>query len=1819
MKRAVAVYAIIVAVCLFSSCGLRSGIEISSTNFSDVISPQQNLEFVFNERVVADSLVGKWDTTAYLAISPQVTGMYKWVTPTQLTFSPRSQFAPSTSYTATLTTALLGKGAAKNSLGRNISEQFHTPFLALDGCEAYWTKVEERGGAVELRLNTKFNYDVRSQQVADLLNVKHSSATLRHVSLAATDNTEALYAIQDGFDALDDATITLTVAPGLQTAGSDWKTKEPMTLDVHIPSRKVLEITDCYSEYDEAHGVIRCITSQPVENNSIESSIQIVPELKFSAELSESGFVVKGEFKPGTSYSITVKNNLRGVLGGVMSEDFNKLVNFGALRPEIAFTEKKAMYLSPNSSRNLGIRITSVPEIKVTVYRIYENNIQGFLREARRYWYDDSYDYYSSDGDDDGSDYEQRYAEKRKGGYGDFGLDNDNLDNFGTKVSSRTYSTRSLPKAGNISLLNLSLENISEYKGVYVVKVESDDEQYLQASKLVAVSDVGLIAKHSDNDVWVFCNSIKTAEPVKGVSVSFLSTNNQVVQTVTSDASGVAKFTDVLSKAKDFRVGMITTRYQGDFNYMLFADTKVETSRFDVGGLQENTSGLQAFLYGERDAYRPGETIHCNTIIRDTKWNSPGPLPVKLKILMPDGKEYRTLRQTLSAEGSAATDIPTSNAMPTGTYHMEVHTMNDVLLTSRAISLEEFTPDRIKVNLSMNKQAYSMNDSVIASVNAMNYYGPPAALRNYEFTYILSRTNFQPKGIGGYTFWIRSKNTNKVHSKTESGKTDANGNARAVFAIPPEYVNTGMLNAKVFAAVMDETGRPVSRMQTFDVSTQDVFFGIKAGDSYIDVGRGESVPVIAVNKEGKSVAANARVQVIHTTWETVMKKNDYGSFNYVSEERNRIISDKNVSIGAGGTSVGIAPKASGTYRLRIMPVNSENYVEREYFAYGWGSTTSSSFEVKREGTVDISFDKEQYTVGEKATVLFKTPFAGKLLVTTERNGVKNYQYLNTDQKSAIMTITVTDEMVPNVYVSATLFKPLDNGAMPLSVAHGYAPLICNQPSSRIPVVIEAADRSKSNTKQTIKVKALSGQQCEMTIAVVDEGVLAIRRTKSPDPHGYFYQRRALQVNSYDVYPYLFPDLKPGKFAYGAGDDEMASRLSPVLAKRFNLVAYWSGIVQSNGSGEATYTIDIPQFSGSLRIMAVAYKGKSFGAAEKNMTVADPVVVTAGLPRFMSPGDTIQVPVTLANTTSKQMYANASVSVGSLFKVVGSTQQGANLQPNAEQRVMFSIAALNSIGQSTIDVSVKAGAESYTDRTEIAVRPASPLIKNTGNGSVADGKSTSMKLVADFMSGTAKARLVVSKSPIAEFGKSFIDLVEYPYGCVEQTTSKAFPQIYLADFMPSVAKGVSANARTNVQEAINKLQSMQLYNGGLSYWQGGNQESWWGTAYAAHFLIEAQRNGYDVNERGLQRMTQYLATKAQVKEHVEYGYFDAAGTTKKRMVIPQEVCYSLYVLALAGKQDVSLMNFYKSSLASLTEDSRFMLALSYLTLGDKANYQKITIKQFTEFSAMQLGGSFGSYLRDEALVLSALVDNDFSNPQVNSMARHLSQQIRSRKWLSTQELGFAFVALGKLARKTQSANATATIEANGKTYNLTTQDVVIDDGLANRDVKISAKGGTVYYFWETRGVSATNTMRQEDAMLKIRRTFLDRNGAEIRGTTFNQNDLIVVKLTLSSPTRAFLDNIVISDLLPSGFEIENPRISEVPELTWAKNATIPASIDYRDDRINLFTSVGTEDKVFYYVVRAITPGTFRLAPAAADAMYNGDFHSYNGGGTITIKQ
>jgi len=1762
--------------------------------------------FTLNEDVLPDdSKVGTWDKSALIEFEPPIKGSFKWVAKNEILFTPDAQLGICQDYKANISEKILTYHKTKKKIDKSKTLAFHTPYLNLTAITGYWS-LNERTGTPEIRLGTDFNYAVKPEALVDKLKITVNDKAVGFTVDENSSSENFTLGIRDR-KALDEPSeIKLVLQKGLSPVGSTYKTGKDIDQTIVLSSPYELNITSASTRFEDEVGMIDVLTSQQLDGKTIAECYSIQPKVKTSAELTKNGLIIKGEFAQQIAYTLTINTSLRGVLGGKLKGEYTNNLFFGEMPPSISFANKKAQFITNKGNQNIGLKIINIPKVELTVTKIYRNNILLYLNNMRGY----DYEYYGEE--------DEGYSERSDTYYEDYN------EQYGSVILNKTIETKDLPTNKGISLLNVNLNDDKKFKGIYHIKVKSNGEDYSNASKLVSVSDIGILAKQSKNDMMVMVNSLLSSEPLGDVEVSLISTNNQDVYTLKTNSEGIAHFTELEQKIAGFKIAMITANMGEDFNYLLLNDNRVETAKFETDGIQDNKAGWWAYIYGDRNIYRPGEKINFNAIVRNDRMENMKDIPVIAKLVMPNGRILSEKRLMTDAQGSAASDFSTSDAALTGAYTIQLFNTNDVLLNTSRISVEEFVPDKIKINQTLNKKDYNQNDKVEYTAEALTFFGPPSRGRDYECEWTFRTEMFSAPKYPTYRFAMKDKI--KFEPDVREGKTDDMGIFKEEFSIPEEWSNSGYIKGNVFTTVFDENGRPVNRVKQVDIYTQPIFFGIARHEEWVGLNVPLNFDLLALNKDRNlSKAQGVIVEVVKLEWQNVLVSY-YGNYRYNSKAIERVVSSKLLNMADGKAKFSYIPTVSGEYEIRVrLASSSTGYTYSGFYAYQYGSTSSSSFEVNQEGEVMIETDKEKYNEGDEARLLFKTPFNGKLLVTVERNEVLEYHVMEVSDKTASLELKLKEEHVPNIYISATLIKKANLSDIPLTVAHGLKNISVSKNNTQLPVTITANESSRSLTKQTVKVKTAPNAQ--VTIAIVDEGILSIKNFPSPDPYGYFYQKRALQVESFDLYARLFPEISAaatGGDAYG-----LEKRVNPLSVHRFKPIAIWSGVLKANGNGEVEFTANIPKFYGAVRIMAVAYKDQAFGASEKEMKIFDPIVLSTSLPRFLSPGDEITMGVNLMNTSNKTATVSASVNVSGPLELLNSDNTTYTIEAGREKVIQFVIRAKNDIGKGEVKVKVNGLNEVFTDETEIAIRPAAGLQMRSREGLLQAGKTESFDLASDFM-GTPQLKIIVNNSPLTQFSGLMRNLLQYPYGCAEQTISTAFPQVYFADYAKAVGQFTNndklgeneMNPNYNVMEALKKINALSASDGNISYWPGYYNYNLYLNAYALHFLTECDKKGFDVNQSLKSRLTTLCINQTSGVMEETDKIRGESGQWIDRKFISREKVYALYVLSLAGSPNRSAMNYCKMTQSKLHNSSKYLLAGSFALAGDMKSFKEILPKTFVrENNDIWSWYSFSSPVRDKALVLNALLESDINNPQVLELVRSLSNDLKQKTYFNTNEMSYSILAMGKYSQKLVVPGGKAIVFADGRkigTYDGKSLTIQLKEKIKNISIQSNGKG-TVYYNCVYEGISSTGSVTEEDKGLVVRRYFYNRKGESVNPSSIKQNDLIVIKITVQTTFATGYKNIAITDILPAGLEIENPRITATKELEWIKDQSYANYMDIRDDRINYFMDLNfNRTETLYYMCRAVSKGRFILGPVQADAMYDGSVHSYNGKGVMVVE-
>ncbi len=891
----------------------------------------------------------------------------------------------------------------------------------------------------------------------------------------------------------------------------------------------------------------------------------------------------------------------------------------------------------------------------------------------------------------------------------------------------------------------------------------------------------------------------------------------------------------------------------------------------------------------------------------------------------------------------------------------------------------------------------------------------------------------------------------------------------------------------------------------------------------------------------------------------------------------------------------------------------------EFYAAGWGT---SPWAIKNPARLELDLDKPEYTAGDTATVQVRAPFPGKLLLTVERDKVLDTKIYDLQGNTAKIEIPIRGDYRPNAYVTATLVRPV--GALePGSAgrAFGAVPISVSRTANHLAPQISAPDQMRPGRELAITVKTAPG--AVVTVAAVDEGILQLIAQKTPEPFDFFYRKLALGVTSYDTFSLLLPELK--SLTPGGGEGAEANQYVRTEGiRRVQPVAFWSGPLTADKDGNVKVSFKVPEFQGALRIMAVAITDDRFGSSFRLTRVRDPLVLLPTLPRILSFGETLQVPVTVRNDTPKP--GTIQVGLAAQSAAQGAVQiekatQSVDIPVGRERTVYFTVHTGNTEGNVTFVATAAGNGERSNSTTEVSMRPDLPPTSTEEAGAVG-GASVEIagKDLDKYRPETLRRTVRVSPIPIVQFAGKLEHLLHYPYGCLEQTTSSAFPLIYLGDIAKALdpelldPKKGHADPATLVQAGIRRIATMQLPGGGFSLWQGEQTVHPWGSVYATHFLVEARRAGHPVEDNLYRNALTWLA--GEVKAKGTYGSEELERTV-----------YGLYVLSRGSKADLGTMDFIRQKqMKNLSPESRALLAAAYASAGNPRATQSLAanLGDVAEIQR-QTGGNFDSAIRNRALLLLALMDADPRSPKIPALVDRLARDARTDSWWTTQEESFTLLALGQfLQHQAKQPPYSGTLFVGGKKVGAfgnqtVTFPAIVGNGPIRLQMDAGYKPGAAFYSVMTRGVSTDDAFKPASQGMEIQRELLDRDGKAISLDNVRQGDLVAIKTKVRSVSGA-IQNVVIVNLLPSGLEVENPRLQSTEQLPWVTDANLtPRYMDLRDDRILLFADLPADNwQTFYTLVRAVAPGQFRLPPVQVEAMYNPAIRATGERGKMEVK-
>ena len=1337
-------------------------------------------------------------------------------------------------------------------------------------------------------------------------------------------------------------------------------------------------------------------------------------------------------------------------------------------------------------------------------------------------------------------------------------------------------------------------------------------------------SDLGVIVKKGKDNSFVFAVSdIVTTAPEANTKITLYNYQKQPIETVTTDATGIAEITPKGSPS--FAVAIKNNNYA----YLKLEDgNSLSMSKFDISGNQLE-KGLKGFTYLERGVHRPGDTIHLTFTLDDRAHPLPKDHPVKLEVTDARGKlMYRkvqlkaTKNQSAGINNEAALNnfyhfpIPTNTTSPTGNYNATISVGGATFYKS--LKVETIKPNRLKVVLDFDKEILNASEQLKGTAAVTWLHGAPARNLKIKSDVTIRSSNAGFKQFPKYHFYDPIRRFDEVEMNVLDGALDAKGNTTISKELELSKRAPGMLKATFVTKAYEGGGDFSLDVVSKELAPFDHFVGLQSPESraYGSYYTDENTVFDLVTTNAQGAAAGKRklqVKVFKMSWRWWWNRNRDNYSSYESSTVHTPIKDFEVTTGANGKTsfnLSIPEKESGRYLIRVIDPESGHATGRiAYFYRNWSGIQQDSESAKM---LVFSADKDTYDVGDEAVVTFPSSAAGRALISIE-NGTRVIEsyWVAAQKGETSVSIPVTAAMAPNVYVNISLLQPHEQTANDLPIRlYGVIPLLVEDRNTILEPQITMPDVLKPEEAYTIKVSEKSNKAMTYTIAVVDDGLLDLTRFKTPDIHKYFYSREALGVKSFDMYDYVvgaYSGSVDNIYAIGGGD--AASAAKNRKAERFKPVVTYLGPFALSENETQSHTIKMPNYVGSVRAMVVAgdVSKSAYGKVDKTISVRKPLMVLGSLPRKLSPGEHVTLPVTVFAMEKNIKQAKVTVKTSEAFKPTNGSAKTVNFTEVGEKIVPFEFDMQAATGIQTLQIIVEGHGERATYDVEIDVENPNPITQKVTDYELTANGDLTIDYKTFGVAGTNESALEFSTLPPMDFTKRMQYLIRYPHGCVEQTTSGVFPQVFLDDIF-DLTYDQKKEAQDNIKNGIARLGRFQNADGGLGYWQGESQADVWGTTYAGHFMIEAQKKGYALP---LTFMSNWL--RFQKKAAREW----RSGQTHYNATLVQ--AYRLYTLALAGQPDLASMNRLREN-TNLSNESTWRLAGAYALAGQEKVARTLSNSANIDFKPKDHDyHTYGSVFRNQAMALETMVV--LKDPKQKDLAVSIAKTLSSSRWLSTQETSFALLGMAKMVDQNGGKSMNFTFSKNGKEVTIDTpqaislRDLETQDGSNTITLK-NKKENTVFIRLVQSGKLPLGQELAESKNLRVTTAFTDSSGKAFSIGNVRQGEEFTARITVSNNSRDYIDNVALTQIFPSGWEIVNTRFTD------AEGGTEGSAryTDIRDDRVNFYFDMSkASSKVFTVRLNASYRGKYYLPGTQVEAMYDASYYARNKGKWVVIEE
>ena len=1520
--------------------------------------------------------------------------------------------------------------------------------------------------------------------------------------------------------------------------------------------------------------------------------------------------------EPNRDLLVTIERDLRALNNATFEINYEKSLTTRDIQPSVGFASRGSL-LPGKVVEGLPVMALNVNNVDVNFFRVKPESLAAFV-----------------------SQWEYRNSMSN--------WESDNLLKMADLVYTGRFDLNPARNTREKLLLPLSEIKPLQQAGVYVaVMTKAGQYEYSNAATLFTLSDVGVSAHRYQNRLDVFTQSLENGAAQQGVDVALLDEKGQTLAKATSDAKGHVQLENHQNAA------LLLARKEGQTTLLDLKLPALDLAEFDIAG--DPGYSKQFFMFGPRDLYRPGETVILNGLLRDSDGKTLPDQPVKLEVVKPDGQVIRTV-VSQPDNGLYRFTYPLDSSAPTGMWHIRANT-GDNQSRMWDFHVEDFMPERMALNLTSQETPLSPSDKVTFSVVGYYLYGAPANGNALQGQLYLRPLRDAVPSLPGFQFGnIAEENLSRTLDEVqltldETGRGDISTNS--------EWREThSPLQVILQASLLESGGRPVTRRAEQAIWPADTLpgirpqFAVKAVYDYrtdttvnqpiVDEDSNAAFDIVYVDAQGeKKAVSGLQVRLIRERrdyyWDWLESEGWQSRF----DQKDLVEGEQTLDLKADETGKVTFPVEWGAYRLEVKAPNDAISSVRFWAGYSWQDNSDGSG-AARPDRVTLKLDKPAYRPGDTMKLHIAAPAAGKGYAMVESSeGPLWWQEIDVPAQGLELSIPVDKSWNRHdLYLSTLVVRPGDKSrsATPKR-AVGLLHLPLGDENRRLELALESPAKMRPNQPLTVKIKASSKngetpKRVNVLVSAVDSGVLNITDYVTPDPWQAFFGQKRYGADIYDIYGQVIEGQ--GRLAalrFGGDGDELKRGGKPPV-NHVNIVAQQAQPVTLNEQGEGSVTLPIGDFNGELRVMAQAWTADDFGSNESKTIVAAPVIAELNMPRFMAGGDTSRLVLDVTNLTDRPQSLNVTLAASGLIELVSDQPAQVNLEPGVRTTLFVPVRAKEGFGDGELQATLSGLNVPGEDigpqqkQWKIGVRPAFPAQTVNNGVMLQPGESWTLpeEGVMNFSPVTVQGQLLFSGKPPLNLARYIRELKAYPYGCLEQTTSGLFPSLY-TNAAQLKALGIAGDTdekrRAAIETGIARLLQMQRDNGGFALWDKNGPEEYWLTAYAMDFLVRAGEQGYSVPAAGINQGNARLLRYLQDPGMMSIRY--SSDTQASKFAVQ---AYAALVLARQQKAPLgALREIWERRSQAASGLPLLQLGIALKTMGDaKRSDDAVALALSTpRHDERQWLADYGSPLRDNALMLALLEENNLKPDVQNSLLNTLSEQAFSQRWLSTQENNALFLA----ARSLQDLPGIWQAQTSLAEQPLTGDKAQTRNLDADQLAALQVTNNGAQPMWLRLDVSGYPQSAPAPAsnVLQIERHILGSDGQSKSLDSLRSGELVLVWLEVKA-SQDVPDALVV-DLLPAGLELENQNLangsaslqdsgSEVQNLLNQMQQADIQHVEFRDDRFVAAVAVNSGQPVtLVYLARAVTPGTYQVPMPMVESMYVPQWRATGVAGDILI--